>query len=217
MKHINILFLVLGALMLVLVGCTDNNITGPVKNDAAISPNVETEVAMRFLKHQNPAVYPLMADKEVQVGNVYIMNDDKNIYVSYEIVKGWMLKDTNLHLAKSVNDIPMTKDGKPYIDMFVYKSNHKGEVSRFEYMIPLSKDDNKMSREFIIAAHAVIVYAENQLGREMILTAWGGEKKGPGPEPWYVINYKMMTTNPGGGFKQDNITAVENIKDPIMQ
>ncbi|HSG67853.1 MAG TPA: hypothetical protein VK994_04040, partial [Bacteroidales bacterium] len=52
----------------------------------------------------------LIAGQHYDVGDVKVINDGINIYVTYEILEpGWGIKQTHLHIADEFQAIPMTK------------------------------------------------------------------------------------------------------------
>jgi hypothetical protein len=97
-----------------------------------------------------PAVSPLLAGQDKQVGEVRVWNDDMNVYVKYVITNDdWCITMTHLAVEENLNDIPQTKAG-PIPGLFDYSGNHECETEIL-YTVPLP-----LENQVYIAAHAVV-------------------------------------------------------------
>jgi hypothetical protein len=94
-------------------------------------------------------------ESAITVGKVYISNNGTEITVRYEITEApWVITETHLHAAATVDGIPQTKKGNPVIGQFEY-----GEEFEFPYVtewteivpIPAGAVDT-----VYIAAHAAV-------------------------------------------------------------
>lgn len=199
MKHIKLFFVVLGILMLVLVGCSDNGLTTkPEESKADKAPLNETMHSIKLFNNQMASEYPIWAGQNINAGTVSIINDNNYIYVTYNTVNGWMLKETHVHVANNINGIPRTKQGIPIPGQFAYSMNHDPVINTYTYNIPLANYNFQMGQEIIIAAHAALVNGNYPYGEYQEETGWGGNEPGPGPRWWYYIRYTLIDHNPGG-------------------
>lgn len=219
MKHINIFFIVLGAALLVLTGCsTENNLTGPAQPVVEKTITAPVENSIKQVSPGKTAVYPIWADKGNYAGTISIMNDTEYFYVIYNVLKGWSLNETYVHHSENVNGIPVTKDGMPDLKKFEYTTLHKENVNRFTYIIPLGNEKLPRGRQIVIAANAKIENLENPGSKMDLKTAWGGNEPGPGPAWWNYIHYNVMG-NEGPGIviiRDDGIPYVRNNPDGIQ-
>lgn len=218
MKHINIFFVVLSLVMLILVGCSNSsNITGPEKNAAEISSLNETAASIKMVNNQKSMSFPIWTDKDINVGTVHVSNDKNFIYVTYEVIKGWTLQESNLHVADDIRGIPITRDGTPSPKQFAYRMMHKANLSSYTFQVPQANYGFGIGQEIVIAAHAVIISENYPFGKGDLLEVWAGNKIVHDKNPWYVIYYTLKESgNNGGGFKQENI-FVDRIDDnPIL-
>ena len=113
----------------------------------------------------NPFVTDLIAGQHTVVGDIKIWNDAHTLYVKYETVDPYCLKETHLQVGDDLSDIPQV-NGNPVPGQFEFQ-NKLNCVTSFLYKVPLKWS----ACELIIAAHAVINTGE---------TAWGAGPAFPG-------------------------------------
>src|SRR5215216_169551 len=106
----------------------------------------------------DPFIVDLIAGQHTDVGDIKVWDDGTYLYVEYETVDPWCLKETHLAIGSSLEDIPQA-NGNPIPGQFPYKTDHNC-ASSFTYRIPLTWD----TCQLYIAAHAAINTGE---------TAWG--------------------------------------------
>ncbi len=124
------------------------------ENPAIINQQANA-VMMKADAHACEVVTDLMAGQHIDVGDVRVVNDGVNIYVTYEILEpGWGMTQSHLHIADALQGIPMNKKGNPKIGLFEYQNEH-AMIQKFTYVVPLTWD---AGTELFIAAHAVVDY-----------------------------------------------------------
>jgi len=219
MKNINLLFALLGVVMLVLVGCSDNNgITNPLNNSAEILPQDNSVASMYMIDTPKGIAFPLWVDKETNVGTITIQNSKDYVYVTYQLDSGWSLKETNLQLAGNSNGIPISREGIPSPEQFMHSEMHESNVKGFTYMIPLGDYNFQINQEIAIAANAILVNEKNPVQKDQLVSAWGGDKRGPGPSWWRFMLYTLMENkNNGNPDKIDNIIVLDNDSNSTIQ
>ena len=100
-------------------------------------------------------VTDLIAGQHLDVGDVTVVDDGVNIYVTYEIFEpGWGMTQSHLHVAADLSGIPQTKRGNPKIGKFTYQNEHD-MILKFTYTVPITWP---AGTELVIAAHAVVNY-----------------------------------------------------------
>lgn len=93
----------------------------------------------------------LYAGQDINVGCVYVWNDADNLYVKYETTGGWVMTETHLHVATSVEDIPQTKTGNPVPGKFALGDTFDPPQDWAYYTYKMDS-----GTAFTIAAHAVV-------------------------------------------------------------
>lgn len=192
MKHINIYFALISIVMLVLVGCTDNNsITKPyVETPQKIVTNEDVST-LKMVIPKNEVTYPLIVGKEMNVGSVSIMNDKEFFYVTYSTMKGWSIQETKLNFAPELKAIPVNEEGVPLLDNFAYTKMHNSYTNVYTYKISVGTSRFMKDQEVFFAANAILRNETNNSGKQLIEVAWGGIERGPGPNWWNYISYKF--------------------------
>ena len=139
----------------------------------------------------------LWAGQNMDAGTVEIGNDGTNLYVTFSTTGNWLIAETHVHVATSMEDIPQ-RNGNPIPGQFDYKTNHDPAVNTFTYTIPLIWD---AGTDLVIAAHAALILVDdngNVIGGE---TGWGDGPDFPGRNWATYIEYTVQSCNqdPGEG------------------
>jgi len=109
----------------------------------------------------DPFVTDLIAGQHIDAGDVKVWNDGTNLYVQYVTTGGWVLTETHLHVATSMEGIPQN-NGNPPPGQFDYASEYdpsEGVTEPDPYVIPLADlgvADPCDPTMLYIAAHAVV-------------------------------------------------------------
>ena len=128
-------------------------------------------------------VKPLWAGQAKTDSTVTVWDDGTYLYVKYDTVGGWMLTETHVAVASSLDGIPQTKKGNPIPGQFPFGTEHDPAVNTYTYVIPL----DSLSGWIFIAAHAVVV---NGCQEE---TAWAGcQNEFPGKKWSRYFKYQVI-------------------------
>lgn len=101
-----------------------------------------------------PVTTDLLADQDMNVGEVSVSDDGVNLTVKYVTTDGWVINETHLAVAESSDAIPQTKKGNPIPGQFEYKNESQDlGITEYTYEIPLSW---AAGTELSIAAHAEV-------------------------------------------------------------
>jgi hypothetical protein len=116
----------------------------------------------------------LIAGQFIDVGSVYVANDEDYLYVSFVTSDDCAeLAETHVDVQTSADDFPLNKNDNPKVGHFMYKMEHGPGVTGYTYMIPLDSHGFEPGDEIFVAAHAVIQFCENDCGL-VEETAWAG-------------------------------------------
>lgn len=215
------LFLLMGTVLLALfvMGCQSKvDITGPAKGDALQSGNFNQVADLKILNNVVPAVFPIWAGQNINVGTMTVFNDNDYLYITYDVTGGWMLTETHVHVADNLAGIPKTKQGVPIPGQFMYSMMHNPPVTTYTYNILLADHDLEVGDNIAIAAHAVVVNGNYPDGEYQSETGWGGPMPGPGPRWWYYLEYTIQDyrdddDDPGFGTETAMIRMYDNPND----
>lgn len=114
--------LTIAILLLAITSCAgrDNAVT-------FVTPTIASESdVIRDLSYL-PPVYcgemtktPLIAGQNMIIGMVIVTNDAQFLYVEYVTLAPWVLVETHVAVADSLEGIPQTKTGNPKVGQFAY-------------------------------------------------------------------------------------------------
>ena len=142
-----------------------------------------------------PSVNKFYAGQHMLAGNITVSNDAVNLFVTFNTVDGWLMKQTQLYVgAKS--GLPAGANGNPKIGNFPYKAPHKPMVTSYTYTIPLSslKGDSCI----IIAAHAEVIKVGANGQEYSGETAWGAGKEITPGGSWATYSDYCLCKNTTG-------------------
>ncbi len=150
--------LALSILLMAVVGCENNDLTstdinGNVDNIVKNKPVSGTSTAV--INPDNcgaTAITPLIAGQYMDAGYISVTLDGNMLSVTYEANDGWIISETQLHVAATKEELPQNAKGNPVIGNFEFKAEHTPPVSSYTY----SDIDVSDLGEVAIAAHAVV-------------------------------------------------------------
>jgi hypothetical protein len=118
-----------------------------------------------------PKTTELLAGQTIPVGDVSVSDDGTNLTVTYVITnESWVINETHLAVAGSLDAIPQTKRNNPIPGQFEYKNESQDlSITEYTYVIPL----DGLSGDVIIAAHAEVVHLNETGFVDQEETAWG--------------------------------------------
>ena len=113
----------------------------------------------------------LLADQDMKVGEVSVSDDGANLTVRYVITnESWVINETHLAVAGSLDAIPQTKKANPIPGQFEYKNESQDlGITEYTYVIPL----DGLSGDVCIAAHAAVAHLNETGFVDQEETAWG--------------------------------------------
>lgn len=143
----------------------------------------------------DPQTQDLLAGQDINVGTVSVWNDETTLYVQYMTDADWVIGETHLAVATSLEGIPQTKKGNPKVGKFTYQAQHVPLVTEYTYAIPIP-ETWETGIEVCIAAHAVV--------QQVVKAA-----------PWYasvIVDYEQgpkKDGNPVGAARSDPENALD--------
>ena len=147
-----------------------------------------------------PTIVTLYAGQTIDAGTVTVSNDQDFLYVTYSGANDWLLKETHLHIAASLAEIPQTKKGNPKVGGFDYQWSYATPVQEDTYVVSLADLGYTADgvTELVIAAHAVVVQLDangNEIANE---TGWGDGFDFPGNSWAMYFAYTLQSCQTGG-------------------
>jgi len=160
--YLIVLTLILG---LVLTGCLSNISQVPATNQSGI-----TYLTKGGPTEAEAESFPLFAGQDMLVGEVLVWNNDIELCVKYQlsddaITDNWLLTETHLAVATTIDGIPQTKTHNPIPGKFPYGDDNLGGVEFSpDYCIPFEEIAERVEcgGELFIAAHAVVQKCETE-------------------------------------------------------
>lgn len=156
-----------------------------------------------------PEVVTLWAGQTIDAGTVTVANDENYLYVTFTTANGWLLSETHLHVAASLEGIPQTNKGNPKIGNFAYQTTHNPYATEFTYTIAkadLPLDENNST--LVIAAHAAVVMVDGDGNVIASETGWGDGEPFVERGSWAMyFQYTWQDCNGGGGDEYGTETA----------
>lgn len=99
---------------------------------------------------------PLPGSELLTVGEVCVDKDVGILRVHYKTTNGWVLAETQLAVAASLDGIPRAGAGIPILGRFPYRTTHTQGVSEFTYSISFGELGVEAGAEVVVAAHASV-------------------------------------------------------------
>jgi hypothetical protein len=100
----------------------------------------------------------LIAGQNTVVGTVTVMGGVNDLTVTYVVDPPWVITQTHLHVAPSVDEIPQNKNGSPRLGHFDYSRNYFPPVTQDTFAVnPIELETDG---DICIAAHAVVCTGE---------------------------------------------------------
>ena len=125
-----------------------------------------------------PKEISFYADQTIDVGTITTFNDGENLYVKYGTKNGWVLSETHLTVATSLENIPQ-KNGNPTLGNFTYITEHNS-ITEHLYIINLEENGYTVNTDLLIAAHADVMLLDQYGNKVREEGAWGGNEAFPG-------------------------------------
>lgn len=95
----------------------------------------------------------LYADQHYRVGELHVWKNEKYHYIQYDLDEGFLIEETHLHIASSLNTIPQTFAGNPIPGLFSYNRVKVSLVQTQDtYQIQWTSEHTPL----YIAAHCVV-------------------------------------------------------------
>jgi hypothetical protein len=168
--------LLLSLLIIAITSCGGG--AAGVNPGAAVSPGA-------IVKAPSALMDTLWAGQTIDAGNLFVTNDDFNLYVTYATSGGWELLVTHVAVADELSGIPQTKKGNPIPGQFPYATTHDPAVTYYTYTIPLSDLGFIPDGKIVIAAHAEAVNGSQEE------TIWAGSLPFPGKNWATYVGYEL--------------------------
>ncbi len=119
----------------------------------------------------------LIAGRSLDIGTVRCWIKGDSLHILYAAEDGWLLGETQLAVALSRADFPLTNKGNPKIGKFPFKKSFDAPVAEAHYSVDLEEYGLHDAGTLVIAAHAEAVLPSGSGGIEREEGAWAeGER-----------------------------------------
>lgn len=99
----------------------------------------------------------LVAGRTADVGMVCCAIKHDTLYVTYSTDGGWVLSETHLAVAASLEGLPLNPPGNPVVGHFPFKSKHDPPADTHRFAVDLDALGLVEAEELVIAAHADVL------------------------------------------------------------
>ncbi len=180
--YITILIVLFGV---IITGCN------VAYNNNDTSPAGESDFRALGISVDGAATIDLIAGQHIDIGDIYIWNDEEFLYIEFNTTDDWYMTETHLSVANSVEGIPQTKKGNPIPGHFPYKAEYEPLIQVELYVIPIEDEwfELGVCKEIEIAAHAA-VQQENDIVQEE--SAWAEGEDFPGKNWATYFSFVVM-------------------------
>lgn len=128
--------------------------------------------------------FQVYGGQTIPVGNLIVVNDATNLYVTWEMTGCWELEETHLYVGDAAN-IPTNNANTPIPGQFPYQMTHGAGTTTYTYTIPLAG----LPSCYAIAAHASTLNPCSGNGVQQE-TAWSDGTPFPNTNRWgWYSNY----------------------------
>lgn len=128
--------------------------------------------------------YSLIAGQHMTAGTVNITQFFNQLIVTYQTTGDWLISETHLHVATSLEGIPATQNGSPKPGQFAYSSSYKPGVTSAVYVVNIAGIGEGTT--LFVGAHAVV--QSPTFGGQ---TAWSQGPGFPGANWFMYSNYTV--------------------------
>jgi len=186
------LILVLGMILSFgLGGCSDS--TGP---SCVAQPS---EVIPSALGNGTPCGEPLIitlyAARSIDVGQVIVFNNTDYLTIRIQTAGGWVLNETHVAVATSLEEIPQTRSGNPKVGRFSLSARHDPPVSYDEYEIDCEYESGQT---LFLAIHAAVELQDENGQAIQDEGAWADGLEFPGKNWATYFNYTVRSCEDPG-------------------
>ncbi|MCK4303033.1 MAG: hypothetical protein KAY24_02205 [Candidatus Eisenbacteria sp.] len=177
------LFLALG-----ILGCSESL--------APQNPGTPHEGAPLAMWVSTPSTVPFLAGQTIDVGEVTVSNDEQSLCVEIGTTGGWVMTETHVAIALSVEELPQTGSGNPKIGQFALAADHDPPVASYDHCISLVA--YQPGDMLFIAVHAAVELLDAGGAVLQEETAWAQGPEFPGQSWAMYFNYVVQECGGGG-------------------
>lgn len=139
-----------------------------------------------------PKIVTLWAGQFYDAGDVTISNDGDFLSVEINAANGWVLTQTHVGTARTLEDLPQTGSGNPQIGHFELSSEHEPPVTSYVYEVSLLEYGYELGDPIVLAVHAEVELYDG--GGTLIQeeTAWADGPEFPGRSWATYVEYTIQ-------------------------
>jgi hypothetical protein len=188
------LLMALAVLALGLVGCSET----PRTPSAPLPDSGRSVIQGDGIPCGEVHVATFFAGQSIDVGTVTVYNDQDMLYMEIQTTGRWVLTETHVAVAPTLDGIPQTGSGNPKVGQFLLSAIHNPPITNFVHRISLTEYGYVPGQTLFIAVHAKVSRLDaggHVVQRE---TAWADGLDFPGANWATYLNYVVQTCDDGG-------------------
>lgn len=185
--------LVLGfaaGICIIALGCSESPPPSGVSVHSVVPPVTQGD----GIPCGDPLIVDLLAGQYIDVGEVTVWNDADDLFVLIETTGGWLLTETHVAIATSMEELPQTGSGNPKVGHFDLSAEHDPPVATYQYHVAYEYEPGV---EVFIAVHAVVVLFDEEGNPVQEETAWADGLEFPGNS--WATYFTYLVADCGGG------------------
>jgi hypothetical protein len=187
--------------LMVLAACDSNSeITAP-KADALSFSNIYQVNAADNGSDVKGISYPLTSERDLDIGHIFVSNDEMNIYVSYYMHDSWLLRSSYLHIGRQASDVPMDSNGNPDPKAFPYISESNRGITEYRHKVPMSDIGVNPGDRILIASLVDVIKLGGNGKVADSEVIWSDNEPAPSNQWWSFFGFVLRDelNNPGNG------------------
>jgi hypothetical protein len=138
-----------------------------------------------------PLYVPLLAGQFIDAGVVEVANDGSSLCIQITTTNNWVLTETHVAIARTLEEIPQTGSGNPKVGQFALSATHNPAVTQFDHCISLPVYGYVPGDQLVVAVHAIVQRLNENGVPVQQETAWADGLDFPGHNWatyfWYTV------------------------------
>jgi hypothetical protein len=144
-------------------------------------------------------VATFFAGQSIDVGTVTVYNDQDMLYMSIQTTGNWVLTETHVAVAPTLEGIPQTGSGNPKVGQFLLSATHNPPITTFVHHISLTDYGYQIGQTLFVAVHAKVNRLDANGHVVQTETAWADGLDFPGANWATYLAFDVQSCDGGGG------------------
>jgi len=177
-------------------GCSNQD--GPISPQANGGPRIDVFAAFPDggIPCGDPLTVTLWAGQNIDVGTVTVTVVDEVLCVDIQTTGNWVMTETHLAIASSLDSIPQTGSDNPQVGKFLFSTEHDPPVTSFSYCTDPTLFIYEPG-DVYIAVHASVELLDDAGSPVQEETAWADGPGFPGRNWATYLTYNVQSCDEG--------------------